>query len=86
MHLPDSSVHLVPSSVHLQKDSVHLDDSSVHLKTASVLLEGVFPKTPIFDPHPGKNDLPNGIPVGFSGSGWAKIGGENIVSQPRDEL
>ena len=36
-------------------------------------------QNPIFDPLPGKNDPHSGIPVGFSGSGWAKLGGKKCL-------
>jgi hypothetical protein len=35
--------------------------------------------SPVFNPLPGKTGLHIGIPVGFSGSGWAKIGSENFL-------
>ena len=36
-------------------------------------------QNPIFDPLPGKNDPHSGIPVGVSGSGWAKLGGKKCL-------
>jgi len=34
---------------------------------------------PCFSDIPGKNDPHIGIPAGFPGSGWGKIGGENSI-------
>jgi len=38
-----------------------------------------LPKTQIFDPLPGKNDLHIRIPAGFSGSGVGKLRGEKCL-------